>query len=180
VGTFGQLAMCSFQAIKCLTTGEGGMVLSNDNSILAKIRTMQSLSSMSDIQAALGVSQLEQYDSFLQRRQEIADIYFKKFDKFPNICMPVELRKRSMFFRFMLRIPLSYDMIKTEFEKKGISVRRPIGSLLHRRIGKSPEEFPNAEKCFKETLSIPIYPSLHDDEIEYVTKTAMEIFCQCL
>lgn len=179
-GTFGQIAMCSFKAIKCLTTGEGGMILSNDNSILEKIRSVQIFSPMSDIQAALGISQLEQYDSFLRRRQEIADIYFRTFDKFPEICMPLILRKRSMFFRFPLIVPLSFDMLKAEFEKKGIAVRQFIDFLLHRILKQPSENFPNAEKHFKETLSIPIYPSLKDDQVEYIAKVGKEILSQYL
>lgn len=180
VGTFGEVAVCSFKAIKCLTTGEGGMILSNDNSILKKIRPVQIFSPISDLQAALGISQLEQYDSFLHRRQEIADVYFRTFDKFSDICMPLALRKRSMFFRFPLRVPLPFEMLKVEFEKKGIAIRQFIDFLLHRILKQPSEDFPNAEKYFKETISIPIYPSLNDDQIEYITKVGGQILTQYL
>ena len=174
-GTFGQIAMCSFKAIKCLTTGEGGMILSNDNSMLKKIRSAQIFSPMSDLQAALGISQLEQYDSFLQRRQEIANIYFKIFDNFSDICRPRAIRNRSMFFRFPLITPLSFEMLKAEFEKKGIAVRQFIDFLLHRVLKQPSKNFPNAEKHFKETLSIPIYPSLSDEQVEYISKVVVDI-----
>lgn len=180
VGTFGKVAVCSFKAIKCLTTGEGGMILSNDNSILKKIRSLQIFSPISDLQAALGISQLEQYDSFLYRRQEIADIYFRTFDKFSDICMPLALRKRSMFFRFPLRVPLPFEMLKVEFEKKGIAIRQFIDFLLHRILKQPSENFPNAEKHFKETISIPIYPSLSDDQVEYIAKVSEQILTQYL
>jgi len=180
VGTFGKVAVCSFKAIKCLTTGEGGMILSNDNSILKKIRSVQIFSPISDLQAALGISQLEQYDSFLHRRQEIADIYFKTFDKFSSICMPLALRKRSMFFRFPLRVPLPFEMLKVEFEKKGVAIRQFIDFLLHRILKQPSENFPNAEKHFNETISIPIYPSLSDDQVEYIAKVGEQILTQYL
>jgi UDP-4-amino-4-deoxy-L-arabinose-oxoglutarate aminotransferase len=179
-GTFGKIAICSFKGIKCLATGEGGMVISNDNSILKRIRSVQIFSPMSDIQAALGISQLEQYDLFLQRRREIADFYFKTFDRFPGICMPLALRKRSMFFRFPLITPLSFDLLKDEFEKKGVAVRKFIDFLLHRVLKKPSKNFPNAEKHFKETFSIPIYPSLSKVQIKYIAKVGVEILSKYL
>lgn len=179
-GTFGQLAMCSFQATKCLTTCEGGMVLSNNDDYIEKIRYIQSLAPMSDLQAALGIIQLEQYESFLQRRRKIAGIYFKKLDKFPNICMPLALRKRSIFFRFPLKVPLSFDMLKAEFEQKDIAVRQGVDSLLHRIIGLPSKDFPNAERCFKETLCIPIYPALSDNQVECIAKMSEQILSQHL
>ena len=179
-GTFGQITICSFKAIKCLTTGEGGMILSNDESILKKIRQIKIFSPMSDLQAALGLNQLKQYPSFLKRRLEIADVYFKAFNNFSGICMPRSLRKRSMFFRFPLRIPINFEILKSEFEKEGIAVRQFIDFLLHRILKQPSNIFPNAEKHFKETLSIPIYPSLSDDEVEYIVKACDQILTKHL
>lgn len=179
-GSFGQISIYSFKAIKCLTTGEGGMILTNDESILEEMRSAQIFCPMSDLQAALGISQLEQYESFLQRRQEIANIYFRTFDKFSDICMPLSLRKRSMFFRFPLRVPLPFEMLKTEFEKEGIAVRQFIDFLLHRVLKQPSKNFPNAEKHFKETFSIPIYPSLSDDQVDYIAKVGERILSECL
>lgn len=178
VGTFGKIAMCSFKAIKCLTTGEGGMVLSNDESILKNVKAAQIFSSMSDIQASLGISQLKQYESFLQRRQEIADIYFKAFDNFSDTCMPLPLRKRSMFFRFPVVTYLLFDMLKAEFEKKNIAVRQFVDFLLHRILKQPSKNFPKAEKHFEKTLSIPIYPSLNDEQIMHIADTGVEILSE--
>jgi UDP-4-amino-4-deoxy-L-arabinose-oxoglutarate aminotransferase len=174
-GTFGQLAVCSFHATKCLTTGEGGMVLSNDGAILGKIRSVQALAPMSDIQAAIGTSQLRQYASFLHRRREIAEAYFDSLDQFPGVCMPARLRSRSMFFRFPLRTTIPFATMKEECEKAGISVRRGVDSLLHRIAGFLPASFPRAEARFAETLCIPIYPALADNEVAYIAEVSREI-----
>jgi perosamine synthetase len=170
VGTFGQVAVCSFQAIKCITTGEGGMVLSDNQPLIHEIKETQILSPISDIQASLGLSQLEQYPSFLRRRRQIADIFFTTFEKYSGTCMPLDLRLKSIFFRFPLRIKASFSVIKAEFEEKNIAVRQFIDSLLHRDLGLPKIDFPNAEKCFSETLSIPIYPSLSDYQVQYIAK----------
>jgi perosamine synthetase len=175
-GTFGQLTVCSFQATKCLTTGEGGMILSNDSLVLDKVRSMQALAPMSDIQAAIGISQLKQYSSFLHRRREIADAYFKILDTLPDICMSARLRQKSIFFRFPLRIPLlQFDILRAEFQQRKICVRRGVDSLLHKVVRLPSKDFPNAERCFNETLCIPIYPALADDEVEYIASVSQQI-----
>lgn len=178
VGTLGQVTMCSFHATKCLTTGEGGILLSNDGRIIEKARALQSLSPMSDLQAALGISQLKRYDTFLHRRRKIADTYFKALDKQPNVCMPIPLRQRSIFFRFPIRIQRQFDTLKDEFERFGISVRRGVDSLLHKVVGKSSKNFQNAEQRFSETLSIPIYPTLTDVDVEYIKQMTQQILHQ--
>jgi len=176
-GTYGQITMCSFQAIKCLTSGgEGGMVLSNDKTLMSHIRSKKIYSPMSDLQAAVGISQLEQYPSFLKRRKQIADQYFNTFDRFQNMCMPLQLRKKSIFFRFPLIISQPFEMIKQDFENEGIAVRQFIDFLLHKIIEQPKDIFPMAELHFRQTLSIPIYPSLHDSQVEYITKTGEQIF----
>ncbi len=180
IGTFGQLTVCSFQATKCLTTGEGGMVLSNNEDYIQRIRSMQSLFPMSDLQASLGISQIEQYNKFLEIRKVIAYKYFESLENIENICMPPSLRQRSMFFRFPLMVPLPFDFLKKQFEQKNIAVRKGVDSLLHRSMGLSPKDFPNAERCFKETISIPIYPSLSDTQVEYIAQTSAQIFTHCL
>ena len=174
-GTYGKLAICSFGAIKCLTTGEGGMVLSSDSRLLDAVRSSQLVCPMSDIQASLGVSQLEQYPAFLARRREIADLYFGAFGDLPGICIPDDLRHNSMFFRFPLRVAAPFEELKTKFESKGIAVRQFIDSLLHRQAGLCSSEFPNAEKCFKETLSLPIYPSLTNSQVKYIAKVGRRV-----
>lgn len=177
VGTFGKITMCSFKAIKCLTTGEGGMILCNDKDVLENVKSMQIFSSMSDIQASLGISQLKQYESFLQRRREIADFYFKEFSKISNIHMLLS-RDRSMFFRFPVVTSLSFEMLKSKFEKKGIAVRQFIDFLLHRILKQSSRNFPKAEEHFEKTLSIPIYPSLNNNQVKYIVSTGVEILSE--
>lgn len=178
VGTFGKIVICSFKATKCLTTGEGGMILSNDEDILRDVKTTQIFSSMSDIQAILGISQLKQYESFLQRRQEIADFYFREFSKLSNVYVPLALRDRSMFFRFPVVTSLPFGMLKVEFEKKGIAVRQFIDFLIHRILKQPSRNFPKSEEHFEKTLSIPIYPSLNNDQVKYISDKGVEILSE--
>lgn len=173
IGTYGDVTVCSFGAIKCLTTGEGGMILTNNDKICEKLRSYKFFSPMSDIQAVLGISQLDKYNFFLQRRKEIANVYLKEFSEFDGLCMNYELAKRSMFFRFPLN--LNYYKVKDIFLKHNIVVRQFIDFLLHRILKLDSNNYPNAECFFENTVSLPIYPALEDFEVKYIVDITKEI-----
>jgi dTDP-4-amino-4,6-dideoxygalactose transaminase len=175
VGGKGRMTVCSFKGIKCLTTGEGGMILSNDEELLEKARSMKILSPMNDIQAALGISQLKQYGEFLQRRNAIADYYFERLSDISSMCMPIPLRKRSMFFRFPLRVQRPFTELLKIYETKGIAIRQFIDCLLHRILKHPVSRYPMAELNYKQTISLPIYPSLTNYEVEYIADSTMNI-----
>jgi UDP-4-amino-4-deoxy-L-arabinose-oxoglutarate aminotransferase len=125
---------------------------------------------LSDLQAALGLSQLARYDEFLRRRRSIADFYFDQFRDLP-VQLPHHVRNRSIFFRFPLRIQTEFSDVCALFNKEGIQVRRGVDTLLHRQLGGNAEDFPGAERCFAETLSIPLYPAMTDKECERVVSS---------
>src|SRR6478672_8804069 len=79
LGNFGEIGMYSFHSTKCLTTGEGGAITSSNAQTAKKIEEIfqqePSLFPFTDMQAALGLAQLDRYDSFLKKREEIANIY---------------------------------------------------------------------------------------------------------
>lgn len=168
-GTFGQLAVVSFHATKLLATGEGGMVLTDDADLLRKLNLLKHggkespatryRQPLSDLQAALGLSQLRRYDSFLQRRRLIADYYFDHLKNL-SIRLPYLIRDRSIFFRFPLRVRGDFEQLRVSFDTEGIQVRHGVDTLLHRLFRMDSSRFPVAEKCFSETLSIPLYPAL--------------------
>jgi perosamine synthetase len=173
----GSILVLSFHAIKCLTTGEGGMALSDDPDVLEKMRrfrdgveaaTVARIGSpMTDLQAALGLSQLGKYDGFLRRRRAIADRYFDALADLP-VQLPYGIRDKSIFFRFPVRIRGDFDTCREQLAACGVQVRRGVDALLHRTLAAGDGEFAGAERLFRETLSIPLYPALTDHEIETV------------
>ena len=175
VGSFATVGVFSFHATKCLTTGEGGIVVSNDADLLVRMRDLRNgsdsfadgrvASPITDIQAALGLSQLARYPQFLARRQEIADLYFSEL-RTCSIELPVMVRGRSIFFRFPVRVRGNLERYEGEFRELNVRVRPGVDALLHRAMGVDPRLFPVAETLFAETLSIPIYPALQDEELE--------------
>ncbi len=184
VGMLGDVGVFSFHATKCLTTGEGGLVVSHDRELLHRIRTLRDgdptqlskrfPTGLSDLQAALGLSQLRRYPQFLQRRRELANVYFAHLNG-DGVQLPLALGDRSIFFRFPVRTHRSFDDEHTAFAREGIHVRRGVDQLLHRLLGLKDHDFPNATRLYDETISIPLYPSLSRKEVDRLISA-----CHCV
>ncbi len=168
-GTIGTFGVYSFHATKCLATGEGGAVTSEKTELIEKIRRIKDAnivpSLMTDIQAALGLSQLSRYDEFIRRRLSLANRYI---DRLPDhlISTIKSIKDRSIFFRFPLRFSggMKFEEIQQKFAKQEIVVRHGVDELLHRKCGLPDDEFPEAVMTFNETVSIPIYPRLTQEQ----------------
>ncbi len=190
VGTVGTMAVCSLYATKLLCAGEGGMILSNHQNLLSRalgIRQydeMEHLNAaagnykMTDMQAALGLAQLAKLKGFLNRRSEIAGYYRSRLQG-KSIELPSIVPGRThVYFRFVVRLPylkgkddvLAHLMAR--LENRGIQCRRPIFRPLHRYLGET--DFPKSDEAYHTALSLPIYPSLTDEEVEYTATVLCE------
>jgi perosamine synthetase len=175
VGSFGKLSICSFYATKLITTGEGGMILTNDDEIygnLSEIRQYdkQPLNKMrfnyklTDFQAALGLSQLKKIDKIITSRRKIAKKYDDAFKEL-EIKQPEKyLHKESVFYRYIILLG-KIESIRDEMKKKGVACEKPVSAPLPTS---STSKLNNTEYVFKHALSIPIYPNLTDEQTEYV------------
>ena len=164
-GAVGALAMTSFHATKCLTTGEGGMALTGDRSLLAKLEALKERAfrlPLSNLGAALGSSQLARYPDFLARRRHIAERYRSSVT--PRFQPPAHTAARTMYFRFPLKIDRDVEATMHAFAARGVLAKRGVDALLHSDRGR----FPGAEDAFSQTLSLPIHPSMTDDEVDRV------------
>lgn len=184
LGALGDVGVVSTHATKCLTTGEGGLALSTDAGIVERIRAIRDEGSeaavrvaapMSDVQAALGLSQLARYDEFLMRRRELADRYFDELAG-REIRLPHTTRERSMFFRFPVRVEGEFERHRDAFATAGVHVRRGVDILLHRLLGQDPQRFPGAESLYRETVSIPLYPALTLEEEDRVLSASTSVW----
>jgi UDP-4-amino-4-deoxy-L-arabinose-oxoglutarate aminotransferase len=182
LGTFGIL---SFHATKCMTTGEGGMLVSDDPALIKRARALvesaqqfnaTSFAAMSDLQAALGMAQLTRYSSFLKRRHETFGAYHQAF------CGLIDVKlgycgEPAFLFRYTLRTQLGFEFAHSGLLKYGVQARRGVDELLHRRFGLDDRNFPCASNIFMKSFSIPFYPSLdRDDEIEVIC-AVKKVFC---
>ncbi len=180
----GDLVILSFHPTKCLTTAEGGMVLSRDAGLLARCRRGRDVGSesfgrqfspLSEISAALGLSQLARYAEFLQRRQAIARSYQKALSGLTGLDLGWCNEVDTMFFRFPIKRAGGLESCQAAFQKSGIHVRRGVDELLHRLLGLPDAQFPSAVAHFFKTISLPIYPALDSTQMETVAATAARI-----
>jgi perosamine synthetase len=171
-GSFGAISITSFHATKCLTTGEGGMAFTRDEETLARLRALKVSDHrlpLSNLQAALGLSQVGRYDEFLARRTQMAEHYRRSI---PDRCLPpAAVLERTMHFRFPLRVDGEVVRLMSEFAVRGVLAKRGVDALLHTRPG----DFPGAESAFEHTLSLPIHPSMTEIEIERVVEAAQQV-----
>ena len=207
---FSDMTILSFHPVKHITTGEGGAVLTNNEEFYKKLlmfRThgitkndfvnqadgdwyheMQFLGynyRLTDIQAALGISQLKKLDKFLRRRREIADIYNKEFlnNEFFDIIIPCNYASSAYhLYPILLKDKLKSrkkDLFK-QLREEGLGVQvHYIPVYLHpyyKSLGYEKGLCPSAEDFYEREISIPMYPSMTDDDIIYTIKTLFEVF----
>ena len=167
-GSYTDYAFTSFHATKCLTTGQGGMAFCNDNE--AEIALRQSIkqdffNDYSDLQASLGLAQLAEYDFVLKKRQNISQRYLNELN--PSL-IAITRDLDSMHFRFPIISPVDFEQAKEAFEKVGISIRKGVDTLIHRKNGISDSEFPITVQRFEQTISLPILPQLTPEEVDHI------------
>lgn len=139
---------------------------------------------ITDIQGALGISQLKKLSRFIERRIEIAKKYDSAFKNHPIICPLYEYDDKSSYHLYVIRIDFSKLSI-TKAELFQILNERKIGPQVHyipiysqpyyKKFGIRAENFPVMEKYYEQALSIPLYPSLKDSEQDYVIEQLNEI-----
>jgi len=179
-GNFGVLSIFSFYATKMISTGEGGMVLSNREDIIQTVRDLRDYDEkeeysvrynykMTDIQAALGISQLKKLPTFIERRKEIAALYTGEL-KGKGIEVPrVPDGREHVFYRYVVRIRNSSDFME-RMRRMGVECRRPVFKPLHHYLGIG--GFAASDEAWKRAVSIPIYPSLKYEEISSILESA--------
>ena len=176
-GALGRLAVCSFYATKLLATGEGGMVLGPQD-LVARVRDLReydervdlvprSNAKLTDLQAALGRSQLRRFDDFIARRRVIAAAYRRRLAGVPCRA-PAEAGTRHVYHRFVIALDVPLDPLIDTMRALGVTARRPVFRPLHRALGL--DGYPEAERLWTTCLSLPCYPSLTDDEVDAVAQ----------
>jgi len=213
IGSLGDVACFSFYANKTITTGEGGMVTSSDEAILQRCRVMRLHGidrdvwkrftsdrptweydviapgykyNLPDINAAVGLAQLERAEELRRGRQRCAQHYYARLAglgcvDLPALHVPIEDHAWHLF-PIILRpeAPLDRDRLIELLAERGIGTSvhyKPIHRLRYYRekYALQPEDYPNAESIWRGCISLPIYPSLKDDELDYITNTLTEL-----
>lgn len=197
----------SFHPVKIITTGEGGLVLTDDEELAARARLLhthgitrdeslmrwesdgpwyyQQLAlgynfRITDIQAALGVSQMGRIDGFVARRNEIAAVYREAFAKLPVRFQRVPDGVLSAYHLFVVELERHdrravYDRLR----------ELGVGSAVHyipvhlqpyyHDLGFRPGDFPNAERYYSRCITLPMYPAMSDEDVEAVVEALVGV-----
>lgn len=175
VGSRGRLAVCSFYATKLLTTGEGGLV-AGPRPLVDRARDVRDYDErrdlvprfnhkMTDMQAALGRSQLARFDEFLARRRAIAARYRRALAGV-DCELPADAGRAHVYHRFVVGVARPIDGVIARLEALGVAARRPVFRPLHHATGGG--SFPEADRLWSSRLSLPCYPTLTDAEVDAV------------
>ncbi len=195
---YSDITVFSFHPVKIITTGEGGMALTNDPVVANQMMRLRSHGitrdsaemthapdgpwyyqqidlgynyRMADVQAALGSSQMRRLDEFVTKRHVCARLYDELFADLPVITPWQHADGYSSFHLYVIRLDLNALSHREVFERlrtNGIGVnlhyipvyRQPY----YARMGFSPADFPEAERYYAGAISLPIYPTLKEEQ----------------
>lgn len=195
VGTFGDIACFSFFSNKVMTTGEGGMLVSRDPEIFeqAKILRDHGMSPekrywheyagfnfrMTNMQAAIGVAQLEKIDWFIERRKEIGRHYLQHLIDCPNLQMPPnEEETESIYWIFTLLLSedckISRDDLIKRLKKYNIDTRPMFYPLNEQPPYLCKKDFPVSSSIAYRGISLPSSYELTKAEIRHICKVLID------
>ena len=203
IGSFSDVVCFSFYATKTLSTGEGGMVTTNNKKIAEKVK-LQRLHGINgdawkryerdndwyyevidlgykynttDIQSAMGIVQLEKLEWMRDERKKIADKYIDAFAGKLNFIFENN-KNESSWHLFVIKIG-NRDELHQKLKEKGINTSVhfiPIHKhpYYKNRFSFNNEKYPVANLVFEQSLSLPIYPGLGESEVEYIIEYVLE------
>lgn len=211
IGCIGDMMTLSFHPVKHITTGEGGAIVTNDDELAKKLRSFrthgivrgeqmqghydepwfyeqQSLGfnyRITDIQCALGISQMSGLPGFLERRREIANRYNEAFANLSGLRIPTQLEDTNSAWHIYV---ICLDLEKLTANRKEIFIKlkeKGIGVNVHyipvyyhpyyREMGYDLGLCPVAEDLYERIITIPLYPSMSDNEVNEVIAVVREV-----
>ncbi|MCL6700803.1 UDP-4-amino-4,6-dideoxy-N-acetyl-beta-L-altrosamine transaminase [Pseudomonas sp. T1.Ur] len=203
-GEFADMTVFSFHPVKIITSAEGGMILTNRPELAQRLQRLRSHGMtrdagqmtepshgpwyyqqvelgfnyrITDLQAALGLSQLNKLDGFIARRRELAARYDRLLGGLPLTLPGLQADAESAWHLYVVRlrldeISLSHRQVFEGLRAAGIGVNLhyiPVHlQPYYRDLGFAPGDYPQAERYYAEAISLPMFPSLSDEQQDYV------------
>ena len=194
LGTHGKAAVFAFYPNKQMTTGEGGMIVSDDPAYCDVLRSLANQGRddagtwmnhvrlgynyrLDEMSAALGVSQLNRIGEILDRRERVASWYNDRLDGAGGVTLPFVAPEttRMSWFVYVVRLDERVDResLMAALEADGVPARPyfvPIHlqPLYRQRLGHRPGDFPVTERVAKSTLALPFFTTMTEDQVDYV------------
>lgn len=190
-GTYGHIGTYSFQATKTITTGEGGMVVTDNRELYEKMKLIRNHGMnerryyhevaglnfrLTNLQAAVGVAQLENYEEGIRIRKNIDKYYRKECSPYSVKLQKIEPATDFVMWAFALRLlNVDRDTVIRKMSEMGIETRPGFYSpnrMLH-LYKKS--NIPVSEQLSENVISLPSYPSLSQEELHKITNSLRNI-----
>jgi perosamine synthetase len=200
-GTFGVASAFSFYPTKVMTTGEGGIVVTNDQRLAEKIKMIRNHGRasygpaeiislgfnyrMSEINAVLGLSQLAHVSEYVETRNKFAKLYNEELSKIKWV-IPQKVREENLssYYVYIVKLedsaPVTRDELMLKLKEKGIETSilyKPIHLQPYYRklFGFTKGYLPVAELLGERTLALPLYSCMSTQDIEYVVETLKQV-----
>lgn len=195
VGSLGVVGCFSFHPRKSITTGEGGVIVTDDDRLAERLRLLRSHGGrreerrfrfddagynyrLSDILAAVGVAQLPKLRGFVERRRALADRYHKLLGGVDDVGLPGDTEwGRHIYQSYVLMLPDRVDRDDVIRRLSTVGVETTLGTYaLHdepffaRTYGYKPNDLPNAHAAYRKTLTLPLFPSMSWADQDYVVE----------
>jgi len=203
-GSFGTAATFAFYPNKQITTGEGGLIVTDDREIYDMCRSLRNQGRspenddwfghnrlgynyrISDINCALGLSQLHRVAEILKRRQSIADYYYDRLKTLsfltPPFCAP---HVKLGWFVYVVKLTKNFtrkdrDDIMKKLQKKGVACSNYFAPIhlqpFYRKLfGYKPGDFPVTEDISNRTIALPFFNAITFEQIDYVVDTLKSV-----
>jgi len=196
-GAFADAACWSFYGSKNMTTGEGGMMTTNNDNFAEKVRCMRSHGEkvkyeslmlghnyhMPEIEAAIGIEQLKKLPRFVAKRRENAARLARILGKSDKLQLPLEPRGlKSSYYLYTVRLKNATrekrDRFVEKLKQEGIGAVafyvNPIHAMsFYRKFGK--RKLPETERASKQVFSLPVHPGVTPKQIEFIGKTVLHL-----
>lgn len=203
-GKHADLAIFSFHPVKHIACGEGGMITTNDKSLYEKLLVLRTHGitrdpnimtenhggwyyemvelgynyRLTDMQCALGISQLDQADQGLNRRQSIAKRYDEAFHNHSGIKLIVPEKSSSHAYHLYIIQVSKRKELYDALRMKGIYAQvhyAPVHTMpYYQKLGHKKGSMPKAEAYYSQCISLPMYPTLTNEEQDFVIKSVLE------
>ena len=196
-GSLGTIGCFSFYANKIVTTGEGGMVTTNSDKLAKRLRILKDLAHstkrrflhneigynyrMTNMQAALGVAQLEEVKKYIEKKEWMASIYKQRLSKIEGISLPVQnIKTTNVYWMYGILVENNFGITRDELMKKllekGIETRT-FFIPMHRQPALKKlglykgERYPVSDEIGRKGLYLPSGLAITKEEIDTICKT---------
>lgn len=207
IGSISDMTIFSFHPLKTITTGEGGMILTDNKEFYERMRMFRHHSiekksekggwyyefdrlghnyRITDIQCALGLSQLKKLGKFIKRRREIVQEYNRAFKNMPELILPLEQPyTKPVYHLYVVQLNLEHlkvdrKRIFEDFRKEGMGVQvhympLHLQPFYKKKFGYKKGDFPVAEAYYKGALTLPLYPQMSAKDVKRVIKKVQDV-----